>query len=118
MSIADSAVSAATVYLLYLMGAVPFAVWAGRTAHASALARKAAGGAARPGQTATVFLVVLPLVLMAWCGWNSLEAPALTNDPLAEGPGDWQQVGFLAISPCAGLVAGYAIGWLLARREG
>jgi hypothetical protein len=109
-------VSAATVYLLYLMGAVPFAVWAGRTAFASATARNAGGGPAgpvRPGIAATVFLVVLPLGLIAAYCWTSLDWWTGLD---TEGQGDWRRIGFLALPPCAGLIAGYGIGWLLARR--
>lgn len=112
-----SFLAAATVYLLYLMGAVPFAVWAGRTAHASALSRAAAGGPARPGRAATIFLVVLPFVLIVSWWWNSFGAHALAGAPAAGEPGDWQQIGFLALSPCAGLIGGYGIGWLVARRR-
>jgi len=109
--------SALTVLLLYLMGAVPFAVWAGRTAFASAAGRRADGGSARPGMAATIFLVVLPLVLIAAYGWSSVGSNAPAGDPLAEGPGDWQQIGFLALPPSAGLITGYCIGWQLARRR-
>lgn len=109
--------SAATTYLLYLMGAVPFAVWGGRIAFGSAIARRAAGGPVRPGRAATAFLVALPLAIIAWYWLENLNAPGLTNDPLAEGPGDWQQIGFLVLSPCMGLIAGYLLGWLVARRK-
>ncbi|MBX3570239.1 MAG: hypothetical protein KF914_19415 [Rhizobiaceae bacterium] len=109
--------SAATTHLLYLMGAVPFVVWGGRIAFASTKARTADGGPTRPGRAATAFLVVMPLVILGWYWLANLNSPAITSDPLADGPGDWQQIGFLVLSPCLGLTAGYLLGWLLARRR-
>lgn len=107
--------AALTTGFLYVMAAVPFAVWSGRTAYASVLANAAAHdgkGRLRPGLGATLWLVVLPAGLIAYALFRGFDVPNDSN-PYAED--EWGQVLFLILSPCFGLITGYGLGWLLGR---
>ncbi len=107
--------SAATVYLLYAMGAFPFAIWSVRAAYA---ATKANG---RPGRAMTIFLVVLPILFALYYAWTSAGTPSAAApgafDPLADEPDDWVQALFFLLPPCLGLTAGYGLGWFMAARK-
>lgn len=105
-------VSALTTYLLYLMLCVPFAVWAGRAGHASTLARSSAESGRRlPGRAAVTWLVVLPACLVGYFGLRGFSRSDGTWD-------EWGQVYFLVMSPCLGLILGFALGVVRARRHG
>ncbi|MCV3239329.1 hypothetical protein [Mesorhizobium sp. ZC-5] len=105
--------AALTTGFLYVMGAVPFAVWSGRAVYAGVLASASAPdskGKPRPGFAATLWLVVLPACLIAYALFRGFDVP---NDGNAAD--EWGQVLFLILSPCFGLIAGYGLGWLLGR---
>lgn len=108
--------SSATVYLLYAMGAFPFAIWAGRTAYASTLARSAPSVAAWPSRSATVFLAVLPALfiltyLLSGIGATRPDAFSAAVEPVSE----WGPVLFLLLPASFGLILGYGLGVMLGR---
>lgn len=106
--------SALTTYLLYLMVAVPFAVWSGRVAYSSTIARiSATGGAGRPSRAAVLWLVVLPACLIGTFLLRGFDRSGAAGEW-----DEWGQVYFLVMSPCLGLIAGFALGVLIARRKG
>jgi hypothetical protein len=122
MTLLNWLAAALTTGFLYLMGAVPFAVWSGRAAYASVLANASSPdgtGKPRPGLAATLWLVVLPACLIAYALFRGFDVPN-DRDPYAAD--EWGQVLFLILSPCFGLIVGYGLGWLLgrdkARRKG
>ena len=107
-----SILSVATTVLLYLMLGVPFVVWSGRTAFASAMAN----AAAKPSRAAGIWLVVLPALLIAYYFiGGSFPRPMeydISGVPL---PDEWRQLTFLAIPPAVGMIVGYFLGARFAR---
>lgn len=99
-----------TTLLLYAMAAVPFAVWAGRSTHAASTAK----AGLYPGHGRTFWFVFLPLALLLYGrlrGYD-LETPGNSLAPDENG-----QLLFLTVPPCIGLVAGYCLGWAVARMK-
>jgi hypothetical protein len=113
--------SAGTVYLLTLMGAFPFAIWSGRAVHAGMVAAPKGETPVRPGRAATIFCVVMPLVVFAWYLWSSVGTPMAAApgafDPMADEPEEGVQAMFFLLPPCLGLIAGYLGGWFLGARR-
>lgn len=106
---ADQMAGLFTTYLLYAMAAVPFAVWTGRSTYGAIRTSEAR----QAGTGRLVWFVVLPFVLIAYGllrGYDVRDAA----DPFADD--EWGQMLFLFAAPCAGMIAGYAIGWTFARR--
>ena len=107
----EAVLSAATSVLLYAMLGMPFIVWSGRTAFASAMAAGAESRPAEPSRAAKIWLVGLPALFIAYylvSGYfaGPVELDAL-GQPLDQGGRQWM---FLALSPAAGMILGYAAG--------
>ena len=108
----ESILSAATTVLLYLMLGVPFVVWSGRIAFASARANNEA----RPSRAAGIWLVVLPALLIAYYVVSGSFPRHVEYDISGVAvPDEWRQLIFLAIPPAVGLIAGYFLGAKFAR---
>lgn len=92
-------------YLLYSMVAFPFAVWAGRSAHAGTID----GKSLYPGHARTLFLFVLPIILVGYGMIRGFD----NRDPDAPYESDeWGQLLFLAMAPCLGMIYGAIFGFL------
>jgi hypothetical protein len=110
----ESILSAATTVIVYLMLGVPFTVWSGRTACASAVA----SDTAKPSRAAAVWLVVLPVLLIAYYVVSgAFPRPVEYDIAGMPVPDEWRQLTFLAIPPAAGMIAGYFLGARSARRR-
>ena len=94
-----------TAYLLYAMLAMPFAVWAGRSAHAGTIA----GKSLYPGHARTLFLFVLPMVLV---GYGLTRGFDNRSPDTPYQPDEWGQLLFLAMAPCLGMIYGSFFGFL------
>ena len=106
----DSLWGLATTYLLYLMAAFPFAVWAGQSTYGAVVVAPNR----RPGTGRTVWFVVLPAVLVAYGIIRGFDVADPTDSQRADESG---QVLFLLVTPCLGLICGYAIGWAAGRKR-
>src|SRR5262245_6905718 len=94
---------------------IPFAVWSGRTAFASAMASEQG----RPSRTATIWLVILPLLLLAYYVVSGAFPRSIEYDIAGVAkPDEWRQLTFLALSPAVGMIAGYFLGARYARVRG
>lgn len=112
----EAVLSTATSLLLYVMLGFPFIVWSGRTAFASAAAMAERVGLPEPSRAAKIWLVGVPAALIAYYFISSYFArpPELDalGQPVDEGGRLWM---FLALSPAAGMILGYAAGVKVAR---
>jgi hypothetical protein len=94
----------------------PFIVWSGRTALASAAAKVESSGQPEPSRAAKIWLVGVPAMFIAYYFISSHFAgkPELDalGQPVDEGGRQWM---FLALSPAAGMILGYAAGVKVAR---
>jgi hypothetical protein len=110
----ESILSVATTVLLYLMLGVPFTVWSGRTALASAMAQNDG----RPSRAAGIWLVVLPaLLIVYYVVSGAFPRPVEYDIAGVPVPDEWRQLTFLAIPPAAGMIAGYFLGARFARNR-
>ena len=111
----ESMLSAATTVILYLMLGVPFTVWSGRTAFASAVA----SDTAKPSRAAAIWLVVLPVLLIAYYVVSgAFPRPiGVRHSRACLLPDEWRQLTFLAIPPAVGMIVGYFLGARSARRR-
>ncbi len=111
--------AALTIYLLYAMGAFPFAVWAGRAAYASTVARSTPPVAGWPSRAATVFSVLLPALFIATYVLSGIGETRPDEFSMAQEPvSEWGPVLFLLLPPSVGLMVGYGIGVMLGRDHG
>ncbi len=110
----ESILAAATTVILYVMLGVPFTVWSGRTACASAVANDTA----KPSRAAGVWLVVLPMLLIAYYVVSgAFPRPVEYDIAGTPVPDEWRQLTFLAIPPAVGMIAGFFLGARSARRR-
>ena len=100
--------------VLYGMLAVPFAVWAGRSAYTRVRANIDASGRPELGRWPTIWLAGVPALLLAYFALRGFAVPNPTDSQAAD---EWGQVYFLLVPPCIGMILGCAVGWALARRE-
>lgn len=121
---AESFASALTTLLLYAMLGIPFAVWSGKMAFASASVEVDGRPRGRPGRAATLFLLILPLVLIAFyfvSGIGRVEVNPLDVGvavaPVGKPASEWGAYAFLALSPAFGSILGYMIGTILAGKS-
>lgn len=119
MSLLETLLSSATVYLLYAMGAFPFAIWAGRASYTSTLAHSTPLSAGWPSRAVTVSFLLLPALFIAAYAISGIGETRRAEFSLGEEPvSEWGPVLFLFLPPCAGLMLGYGFGVMLGRDRG
>jgi hypothetical protein len=112
----ETILSIATTLILYLMLGVPFVVWSGRTAYASAMANIETGRLPEPSRAAKIWLVAVPALFIAYYVVSGYLAGPVELDamgkPVGQGGRQWM---FLALSPAMGMILGCAAGAKAAR---
>lgn len=115
----------ATTVILYLMLGFPFLIWSARASARSAAVEIDGRPRGRPGTAATVWLAVLPALLIVyyfWSGIGRLETDDLGLDTstvvLTRPASEWGPWLFLWLSPCVGMIIGFFAGMLFRRGEG
>ncbi|MDI6025286.1 hypothetical protein QBK99_03565 [Corticibacterium sp. UT-5YL-CI-8] len=123
-NLVDTLAAAGTTCALYVMLGFPFLIWSGRTSYASAMLEVNGRPRGWPGRAATVWLAILPLLLIAYyfvSGIGRLNVEHLdigvATATVQEYESEWGPWLFLWLPPCVGMIAGYFVGAIIARNR-